>query len=109
MIGWLENWWAGAPGTAFSDFAGLAGLVLTTAAILWAWWHTRCRVVLCARPGRFAVRGTTWKVCPNHHTLRHHHELHERHRERHPDRLGHGESCRPETSDQPETPAIAAQ
>ena len=41
VIGWLEHWWAGAPGTAFSDFAGLAGLLLTALALLWAWWHTR--------------------------------------------------------------------
>ena len=92
MIGWLEHWWAGDPGTAFSDFAGLAGLLLTTLALLWAWWHTRCRVIWCYRPGRHPVRGTTWKVCPNHHTLDHHTALHRKHDAKHPDRLGHGES-----------------
>ena len=92
MIGWLEHWWAGDPGTAFSDFAGLAGLLLTTLALLWAWWHTRCRVIWCYRPGRHPVRGTTWKVCPNHHTLNHHTALHRKHDAKHPDRLGHGES-----------------
>jgi len=92
VIGWLEHWWAGDPGTAFSDFAGLAGLLLTTLALLWAWWHTRCRVIWCYRPGRHPVRGTTWKVCPNHHTLDHHTALHRKHDAKHPDRLGHGES-----------------
>jgi len=92
VIGWLEHWWAGDPGTAFSDFAGLAGLLLTTLALLWAWWHTRCRVIWCYRPGRHPVRGTTWKVCPNHHTLNHHTALHRKHDAKHPDRLGHGES-----------------
>ena len=84
MIHWLEHWWAGSPGTAFSDFAGLAGLLLTAAALFWAWWHTRCRVVWCSRPGRHPVRGTTWKVCPNHHTLKHHTQLHAKHAQRHP-------------------------
>jgi hypothetical protein len=92
VIGWLEHWWAGDPGTAFSDFAGIAGLVLTAAALLWAWWHTRCRVIWCYRPGRHPVRGTTWKVCPNHHTLVHHTALHRKHAAKHPDRLAHGES-----------------
>jgi hypothetical protein len=92
VIGWLEHWWAGDPGTAFSDFAGIAGLLLTAAALLWAWWHTRCRVIWCYRPGRHAVRGTTWKVCPNHHTLAHHTALHRRHAAMHPNRLAHGES-----------------
>jgi hypothetical protein len=95
VIHWLEHWWAGSPGTAFSDFAGLAGLLLTALALFWAWWHTRCRVVWCARPGRHPVRGTTWKVCPNHHTLKHHRQLHAKHAQRHPDRLGHDESCEP--------------
>ncbi len=92
MISWLEQWWAGSPGTAFSDFSGLAGLLLTAGAIVWAWWHTRCRVLWCPRPGRHPVHGTTWKVCPNHHTLRHHTALYESHTRRHPDRLAHGES-----------------
>ncbi len=92
VIGWLEHWWAGDPGTAFSDFAGIAGLLLTAAALLWAWWHTRCRVIWCYRPGRHPVRGTTWKVCPNHHTLAHHTALHRKHAAKHPNRLAHGES-----------------
>jgi hypothetical protein len=92
VIRWLEHWWAGSPGTAFSDFAGLAGLLLTGAALLWAWWHTRCRVLWCYRPGHHPVKGTTWKVCSNHHTIEHHRELHRRHTARHPRRLAHGES-----------------
>jgi hypothetical protein len=92
VIGWLEHWWAGDPGTAVSDFAGLAGLLLTALALLWAWWHTRCRVIWCYRPGRHPVRGTTWKVCPNHHTLHHHTALHRKHDAKHPNRLAHGES-----------------
>jgi len=111
VIGWLEHWWAGAPGTAFSDFAGLAGLLLTTLALLWAWWHTRCRVIWCYRPGRHPVRGTTWKVCPNHHTRDHHTALHRKHDAKHPDRLGHGESwtTAPGPDDAPTvSPAAAA-
>ncbi len=111
MIGWLEHWWAGDPGTAFSDFAGLAGLLLTTLALLWAWWHTRCRVIWCYRPGRHPVRGTTWKVCPNHHTLDHHAALHRKHDAKHPNRLGHGESwtTAPGPDDAPSvSPAAAA-
>jgi hypothetical protein len=92
LTGWLEHWWAGTPGTAWSDFSSLAGLGLTALAITWAWWHTRCRVLWCVRPGRHAVRGTTWKVCPNHHTAAHHKYLVERHAARHPERLGVGES-----------------
>lgn len=108
MIHWLEHWWAGSPGTAFSDFAGLAGLLLTAAALFWAWWHTRCRVVWCYRPGRHPVRGTTWKVCPNHHTLKHHRQLHDKHAQRHPDRLGHGESCeQPGEQTSPAAPVAA--
>jgi hypothetical protein len=91
VIQWLEQWWAGSPGTAFSDFAGL---LVTTAAVFWAWWHTRCRVLWCCRPGRHPVHGTTWKVCPSHHTLEHHQRLHAGHAARHPDRLAHGESWR---------------
>jgi hypothetical protein len=111
VIGWLEHWWAGDPGTAFSDFAGLAGLLLTTLALLWAWWHTRCRVIWCYRPGRHPVRGTTWKVCPNHHTIDHHTALHRKHDAKHPDRLGHGESWTAATgpNDAPSvSPATAA-
>jgi hypothetical protein len=110
VIGWLEHWWAGDPGTAFSDFAGLAGLLLTTLALLWAWWHTRCRVIWCYRPGRHPVRGTTWKVCPNHHTLDHHTALHGKHDAKHPNRLGHGESWTspPGPADAPLSPAAAA-
>ncbi len=98
LTGWLERWWAGVPGTAWSDFASLTGLGLTTLAIVWAWWHTRCKVLWCVRPGRHAVTGTTWKVCPNHHTVAHHRQLVEHHHTRHPDRLGHGDSVYPEPS-----------
>jgi hypothetical protein len=48
--------------------------------------------------GRHAVTGTTWKVCPNHHTVAHHRQLAEHHRTRHPDRLGHGDSVHLESS-----------
>jgi ABC-type nickel/cobalt efflux system permease component RcnA len=78
-------WLAGRPGTALSDLAS----ILAITAMIWAWWHTRCRVAWCCRPAKHPVSGTTWKVCSNHHTHQHHKHLAALHKTRHPDRLGH--------------------
>ena len=76
----------------YSNVFGVIGGAITLLAIAWGWWHLRCRVVRCLRPGKHAVAGTTWKVCSNHHTLAHHRRLYRRHQQHHPERLGHGQS-----------------
>jgi hypothetical protein len=92
MFKGLDTWWAGTPGSAWSDVTSVLGFVLTVVALVWAWWHTCCKVFWCVRPGKHQVKSTTWKVCPNHHTHAHHARLAKKHADEHPDRLGHGES-----------------
>lgn len=57
----------------------------------WVFWHHRCNVCRI-RPAHHPVKGTTYRVCDRHHLVAHHHALRTRHQERHPDRLGFGES-----------------
>jgi len=86
----IVNW--GAQWGYYSNVLTVVGAMVTFFAMFYGWKHVRCKVFWCGRVGTHKVVGTTARVCNKHHTRKHHLELLRRHVERHPDRLGHGES-----------------
>ena len=83
FFGWYE-------GAVWSNI--LASVLWAGPPVVYFWWHSRCRVIWCPRPGQHPVGGTTWKVCARHHKPEHHHAVHARHTEKHPGRLAHGDT-----------------
>ena len=70
------------------------GLFVGIAMAAWLRWHRTCKVPYCLRLGQFEVKGTTWKVCPVHHTkdMRWHYVVARLHHRKHPERAGHGDT-----------------
>ena len=68
------------------------GVIQNTSGALMLWgglmmWHHSCdRHLWCWRPGKFPVKGTSWKVCSNHHTYEHHADMQHRHKSKHKER-----------------------
>jgi hypothetical protein len=66
----------------FQNYGGLLSIIGAA-----AYWHASCDAhKWCWRPGRMPVRGTTWRVCGNHHTREHHDRLFHLHKIKHPSR-----------------------